>query len=81
MFIPSDLSDRRGNITSGGNPINFMELSGAIVPLFQFWVPDPNTTREIYFYNTRVNKLYKRHDVVNHLDGVKSRVWKLVSEY
>ena len=81
MFLPSDITERRGKITPGGNPVRFMELAGAIEVLHQFWTPDPNTTRETYFYNTRTNKLYKRHDVINHLNGESSRVWKLVSEY
>ena len=81
MFLPSDISERRGKIQVSGNPINFMKLVGAKEVLHQFWTPDPNTARETYFYNTRTNKLYKRHDVINHLTGEPSKVWKLVSEY
>jgi len=81
MFVPSEITENRGKITPGGNPSRFMELMDAIEVLYQFWEPDPNTTRESYFYNTRTNKLYKRHGVINHLDSVGSKVWKLVSEY
>jgi hypothetical protein len=55
-----DLSDRRGDITKGGNPVSMIaELyGGEMVELLAF-EPDASTYRQPFYYNTVLNCLYK----------------------
>jgi hypothetical protein len=76
----TDLLDRRRPITNGGNPHRFMELVGGQEILYQFYEPDANTTRELYYYNTRTNILYKRIEVTNPGTNRRYSIWKQISE-
>lgn len=51
---------RNSSPKGGGNPINWVELGGAkLVELLAF-EPDPSTFRDQFYYNTRLNQLFKR---------------------
>ena len=54
----------RGIPGIGYNPHRFVELfGGEMVPVSNY-EPDPQTFRSDYYYNSRVNKLYKRLRIV-----------------
>ena len=56
-----DLTDRRGGITIGGNPISMItELHGGEMVELTAFEPDPATYRQPFYYNTVTNCLYKR---------------------
>jgi hypothetical protein len=78
----TDLLARRANQPlSGGNPNRFIELVGGSDILYQHYEPDPNTTRGKYYYNTRLNILFKRLEVNNASSDTSESIWKQVSEY
>lgn len=56
----------------GGNPQRYMELAGAAQVPMSFNEPDPRTFRSQFYYNTRMNRLYKK------LNTKPWPVWKLV---
>ena len=44
----------------GGNPLQFVELAnGRVVPKL-FYEPDPSSFRNEYYYNSRLNRLYRK---------------------
>lgn len=56
----------------GGNPNRFIELvGGRFVPLM-FYQPDPNTFRDEFYYNARLNRLFKK------INSKPNPVWKIV---
>jgi len=65
----------------GGNSNRLVERVGAVEVLYQFYEPSPETTREKYYYNTRLNRLYLKMTSKNPITGKSVNVWKLVSEY
>jgi hypothetical protein len=74
-----ELGQRRGRPTPGGNPLRFIELAdGEEVPQ-QHWEPDANTFRTPYYYNTRMNVLFKKVEMTNPSTRVKSQVWQPIS--
>lgn len=78
----TDLLARRNNQPlGGGNPNRFIELAGGSDILYQHYEPDPNTTREKFYYNTRTNALHKRIDTTNIDTRRAQSIWKQVSEY
>lgn len=55
-----DLLARRGTPTPGYNPHRFVELfGGQLVPIYSY-EPDPMTSRSDFYYNSRINQLFKR---------------------
>lgn len=44
----------------GGNPHQFIELYGGEIVECYFHEPDPQTYREDYYYNSRLNRLFKK---------------------
>lgn len=54
------LSEKRGQPGVGGEPLVFLEKLGAVKTPVQFNEPDPLTFRSNYYYNARLNELYKR---------------------
>lgn len=75
-----DLFDRRGPLTTGGNPHTLLELGGArIVEMTQF-EPDPKTYRHEYYYNTVLNRLFRRIVTHRRADGVIKAQWVPASD-
>lgn len=75
-----DLTQRRGRLFAGGNPSRFVELvDGVEVPMI-WYEPDAKTSRLPYYYNTRINKLFKRIKSVNPISKKSGFFWQLVSE-
>ncbi|MHA2065094.1 MAG: hypothetical protein ACXABY_12025, partial [Candidatus Thorarchaeota archaeon] len=56
----------------GGNPHRFLELVGSKSVVESFYEPDPITFRDQFYYNARLNKLYKK------INSQPSPVWKQV---
>ena len=75
-----DVLDRRGKATVGGNPHRFIELVGGREVLYQSHEPDPATTREFFYYNTRNNMLFKRVETTNPITNKKKSLWLAISE-
>lgn len=82
MSIPflEDLVARRRPITTSGNPIRFVEFVGGSDILYSWYMPDAETTREPYWYDTRNNILYRQFRVTGPSDDVISFYWRQVSE-
>jgi len=57
------LSQKRGNPSGGGLPLNFLELFDTRIVTYSFTEPDALTSRTEYFYNTRTNVLHKRKKI------------------
>lgn len=70
-----DIKDKRLNASVGYNPHQFIELYGGSTIEMYNYQPDPNTFRGEYYYNTRLNRLYKKSNLDN-----KAYYWKAVSE-
>lgn len=70
-----DVNNRRNPITFGGNPINFLELTGAHMIEVTAFEPDPCTCREDYYYNAVHNRLYRRIVTHRRNDGVIKAQW------
>lgn len=75
-----DLTRRRGQITVGGNPSRFIELAGGKEVPTSWFEPSAKTFRSDYYYNTRVNKLYKKTKVIHPLTKKLKAYWFLASE-
>ena len=56
----------------GGNPNRFIELVGGRFVPIMFHVPDPNTFRDEFYYNSRLNRLFKK------IKSKPNPVWKIV---
>lgn len=56
----------------GGNPTRFIELVGGRFVPIMFYPPDPSTFRDEFYYNARLNRLYKK------IGSKPSPVWKIV---
>jgi hypothetical protein len=56
----TDLLQRRGRPTVGGNPNRWVELHGGSVVEMLAFDPDATTYRLPYYYNTVRNVLYKK---------------------
>lgn len=61
----TDLFNRRGKPSIGANPQRFIELAGGQEVFYNFFEPDANTWRDPYYYNTRLNVLYKNVEATN----------------
>lgn len=68
------LSEARGNPGVGHNANRFIESLGGTYVINEFNEPDPITFRGDYYYNTRINQLFKKL-VVGDVN-----VWKRVSD-
>lgn len=80
MDFLEELTEKRGQITNGGNPINFIELAGGTEVPMNFNEPDAETSRDGYYYNTRLNILFKKVVIFNPTCCCrKSFYWKAVS--
>lgn len=55
-----ELSVVRGRPEEGGNSIRIIEKMGATMVPVQFYEPDAQTSHTEYYYNARLNILYKR---------------------
>lgn len=56
----------------GGNPIQFIELEGGKMVQQIYYEPDPTTFRDQFYYNARLNLLFKK------LNTKPVPVWKIV---
>jgi len=55
-----ELSEKRGDPYQGEMPLNIIELIGSEkIPMLNYAI-DPLTSRTDWYYNTRLNVLYKR---------------------
>jgi hypothetical protein len=69
-----DILSKRGKASDFyGHTHNFIELFGGKAVLMSFYEPNPDTTRDSFYYNTRENRLFKK------LRAVDRYVWKPVS--
>lgn len=75
-----DLATRRGQPTVGGNPSRFIELAGGKEVPLQWYEPSAKTFRSEYYYNTRLNKLYKKSKSTHPVTKKFTAHWVLVSE-
>lgn len=57
-------------LTGGGNPLQFIELRGAKIVEELAFEPDPVTFRDQFYYNTRINQLFRK------IQTVPAPVWK-----
>jgi hypothetical protein len=74
-----DLSERRGKQSVGNNNTAwFLELDGATVIEPTAFEPDPATYRGDYYYNARLNVLYKKI-VTRKEPGLIHAYWQKVS--
>jgi hypothetical protein len=80
MSFLSELSQKRSTPGTGGNPNRFVELAGATEVPMTFIEPDPNTARLSYYYNTRLNVLFKNIKAKNPITGKTKRHWQPVSQ-
>jgi hypothetical protein len=51
------------------------EVGGEIIEPMNY-VPDPATHRQDYYYNSRMNQLFKRKWVVRDNKGMRAAVWE-----
>jgi len=83
--MPSDLvltiAQNRLNAEPAGNDHRFLELYGGKEVPVQFWEPDPLTFRCEYYYNARLNELFKRICAECHITGRVDCYWKKISVY
>jgi len=70
QFIPVTLGIRSEQPIGGGNPPRFLELAGAKFVTESFYEPDPITFRDQFYYNARINKLFKK------INSKPNPVWK-----
>lgn len=56
----------------GGNPLRYVELGGAKFVQQIYYEPDPKTFRDQFYYNARLNKLFKK------INSKPDPVWKVV---
>lgn len=59
----------------GGNPHRFIELFGGEMVECLWYEPDPNTSRSEFYYNTRLNKIFRK----KHL-GSGVYIWKNITQ-
>lgn len=80
LFL-QDLIGRRQDITVGTNAINTsVELNGGRMIEIYENEPDPNTFRDSYYYNSKLNRLYKRTEIFkNRKHGIIRAKWTTVS--
>ena len=68
-----DILAKRGRASDFyGHTHNFIELFGGKPVLMSFYEPDPNTTRDSFYYNTRENQLFKKFKAIDKY------VWKSI---
>jgi hypothetical protein len=72
-LVFDDVLDKRTkHAIGGGNPLRYVELKGAKFVEQMFYEPDPITFRDQFYYNTRLNKLFKK------IGTSPVPVWKMV---
>ena len=77
MSILDDITKYRSTPSQGYNPHRFLELfGGTIVPIYNY-EPDPQTSRNPYYYNSRTNQLFKRMSIIGDTEYA---YWLAVSE-
>lgn len=82
MALLDDLARYRGNPTPGGVALTLVEFIGGKPVQFSNIVPDPNTFRDEYYYNSRQNILYKKIDApAIGCTKNASKVWKAISSW
>lgn len=73
MTTLSDIQKRR-NLNKGGfNPHAFIKLFGGKLIHVSYVEPNPQTTRCEFYYNARINKLFKR---IKINDNPQYYAWK-----
>lgn len=72
LFIPFTLGIRSEQPIGGGNPTRYLELAGAKFVTESFYEPDPITFRDQFYYNVRINKLFKK------INTKPAPVWKQI---
>lgn len=80
MALLEEVARYRGNPSPGGLALTMVEFLQAKPVLFSNVVPDPNTFRDEYYYNSRQNILYRRVEApVIGCTVNSARVWKAIS--
>lgn len=78
----SDLLDLRSSQPlGGGNAMRLIERVGGEEIIYQSHEPDAGTARKDYWYDTRLNALFKRVITTNPITGQTKALWKMVSEH
>jgi len=60
MGVLHDIIEKRGRSGIGHNPIRFIERFGAKEVPIMSYEPDPTTFRDEYYYNSRINVLFRK---------------------
>ena len=75
----SDLTDRLGRRSVGGDSTRFLELDGASIIEPTAFEPDPSTHRRSHYYHAVTNTLYRK--VTTHSEpGIVVAHWQKVSD-
>jgi hypothetical protein len=69
-----DIRSRRINNDTGYDPTRFVELFGGELAFVSNYEPDPQTFRAEYYYNSRINRLFKRIKIEG--ENVDMYYWK-----
>ena len=64
-------SKRNLHAIGGGNPLQYIERGGAKIVTQSYYEPDPVTFRDQFYYNTRLNRLFKK------INTKPTPVWKI----
>jgi len=72
QFIPVTIGIRNEQPIGGGNPLRYAELVGAKFVTESYYEPDPITFRDQFYYNARINQLFKK------INSKPKPVWKQV---
>jgi hypothetical protein len=70
--LATTLGIRNQHAAGGGNPVRYTELRGAKFVEQLYYEPDPITFRDQFYYNVRLNQLFKK------IKTVPAPVWKVV---
>jgi len=82
MALLDDVARYRGNPSPGGLPLTMVEMLGGKPVPFSNTVPDANTFRDEYYYNSRQNILYKKMDAPAIGCTINAfKVWKAISSW
>jgi len=73
------LSEVSGERSSGGNSMHLIELLGGAQASFSSYEPDASTFRGEYYYNTRLNVLFKKAKSRNPDSYEITYYWKRIS--
>lgn len=79
--ILDEILQRRRPLGIGGLPHRWQELAGGTIVEMTAFEPDPRTYRNEYYYNVKLNRLFRRIFTTYRPEiGIIRAHWKPVSE-